>query len=203
MGKHTDKLGSFENFTAPWETEAGSDAEIDKPKLKRLIFNLKSGEAKALDAQADNVALLEAAETALEKAQADLASASGPEAAKQIEKLQAKVTELQGVVDQNAKDKEVADLRAEVIGDLDPKFHQYITGETQEEIEKSLDKFKETFGITDEPGDEDNEDDEKPFRITPQSRLQNPADPKNGKPADKGYDPYEVAAGILSAGPFG
>ena len=47
MAKHIETLGSYENFRAPWETEGGEDAEIDKTKLRRLIYNVRADLAKA------------------------------------------------------------------------------------------------------------------------------------------------------------
>ena len=50
MGKHTDAVGTIENFKAPWETDAG-EVEIDKDRLKRYIFNVVTDKAKAQDAR--------------------------------------------------------------------------------------------------------------------------------------------------------
>lgn len=199
--KHQDKVGSFENFRAPWETEAGSDAEIDKPKLKRLIFNLKAGEAKALDTADDAKADLEAAETERDEAKEQAANANPAEAQKTIDKLQKKVDDLTAERDGLVKDKELADLRAEVLKELDPKYAKYVKGETQEELEKSLEEVREDFGLPTpgEEGDED-EDDEPKVRTTPVRKgLRNGSDPENGKGSDE-VDFDAVADDILSGG---
>lgn len=207
--KNQDKLGTFEDFKAPWETEAGQDAEIDKPKLKRLIFNLKSGEAKALDAKADADEALEAAEKDLETAKDEAANANGDEAQKKIDRLQAKVDKLQKVVDDRDAADELAQLRADVLGDFaekHPKAAKYVKGETQEELEKSLEEVKEDWGITDGDADEDEDEDEPEVRTRPQARtrtLTNGADKESGKPGEKEIDFDAVADGIVGAGnPF-
>lgn len=201
--KHQDKIGSFENFRAPWETEAGADAEIDKPKLKRLIFNLKSGEAKALDAAADAAADLEAAETERDEAKEQAANANPAEAQKQIDKLQKKVDDLTAERDGLVKAKEHADLRAEVIGDLDPKYAKYVQGEDREALEKSLADVKADFGLEsgDGDGDEGDEEEENPLRSTPRARkgLRNGPDPESGKGGDE-VDFDKVADQIIGGG---
>src|SRR5690606_3010740 len=130
--KNVDKVGSFDNFRAPWETEAGADAEIDKTKLKRLIFNLKVAEGKALDSEADLKEDLEAVEKELEEAKDEAADANGAEAQKKIDRLEKKVSDLTAERDKLVSDKERADLRSEVLDGLDAKYAKYVTGETRE-----------------------------------------------------------------------
>lgn len=208
MGKHTDKLGSIDDFKAPWETEAGQDAEIDKPKLRRLIFNLKLGEAKALDAKDEQAEALEKAEKELEEAKDEAANANGDEAQKKIDRLQSKVDKLQSEIDSRNAADELAQLRADVLGDFaekHPKAAKYVKGETQEELEKSLEEVKEDWGITDGDGDKE-EEDEPEVRTRPQARtrtLTNGADKESGKPGEKEVDFDAVADGIVTAGnPF-
>jgi len=204
VGKHTDALKSLDEFRAPWETEGGTDAEIDKPKLRRFIFNLLTDKAKAQDARDEADEALKTAEKELETAQAEAAEANGAEAQKKIDKLQKRVDDLTVERDKLVSDKEVSELRSEALKDIDPKFHDWIQGTTQDELDASIEKFKETFGIEDgEPGDEDDPD-EPTVRTTPRPILKNAADPKNGKPADQEIDWDKVADGIVGSGsPFG
>ena len=183
MGKHTDRLGSIDDFKAPWETEAGQDAEIDKPKLRRLIFNLKLGEAKALDAKDEAAETLEQAEKDLEEARAEAAEANGDEAQKKIDKLQKQVDDLKAEKTAREEADALAELRKDVLGDFAekyPKAAKYVKGETEEELEASLAEVKEDWGITDddgEPGDEDEDKDEEPQVRTRPRTLRNPTDP--------------------------
>lgn len=203
--KHQDKIGSFDTFRAPWETESGAEVDVDKATLKRLLFNLKVGEAKAQDAQDDAREALAAAETERDEAKDQAANANPAEAQKQIDKLTAKVEELTTERDKLVSDAEHAKLRAEVLGDLDPKYAKYVQGETKEELEESLASVKEDFGLSEESGedDDDEEVDEVPARLTPVSRIKNPADRKSGQPGDVPVDFDKVADQILGRGPFG
>ena len=208
MGKHTDKLGSIDDFKAPWETEAGQDAEIDKPKLRRLIFNLKLGEAKALDAKDEQVEALEKAQADLEEAEARAADANGDEAQKTIDKLKAKVDKLQKQVDDRQAADELEQLRKDVLGDFAEKFPKaakYVTGETEEELEKSLAEVKEDWGIDDEAGDDDEDPEDEPqVRTRPQARrLTNGADKSGKQGAEQEIDFDAVADGVVGGGnPF-
>jgi chromosome segregation ATPase len=203
---HQDALGSFESFRAPWETEGGEDADIDKAKLKRLIYNVKLDYAKSRDAHDETKTDLETVEADLETAKAEKADANGPDAQKQIDKLQKKVDDLTAERDKLVSDKEHADLRAKVLGDLDPKYAKYVQGETEEELEESLKAVKEDFGLSDEPGDDEDpdDDDEKVVRTTPRTRtVVNPAD-KGGKGGEEVIDFDAVADAAISSGnPFG
>ena len=203
MGKHTDAVKSLDEFRAPWETEGGTDAEIDKPKLRRFIHNLISDKAKAQDAREDAQEKLATAEKDLEAARAEAADANGAEAQKKIDRLEKKVSDLTAERDRLVSDKERSDLRSEVLGDLDPKYAKYVQGETREELEKSLEDVKKDFGISDEPGDEDEEEEEeKTVRTTPRSRLRNPADRESGKGAEE-IDFDKVADDIVGNHIFG
>lgn len=203
--KHQDKIGSFESFRAPWETESGAEVDVDKVALKRLLFNLKVGEAKALDAQDDAKTAVTEAETERDEAKDQAANANPAEAQKQIDKLTKQVTDLTTERDGLVKAKEHADLRAKVLEGVDPKLTKYVTGETEEELTESLKAVKEDFGVSDEPGDGDeDEDDEPTVRTTPQRRtnLRNPADKESGKGSDE-IDFDKVADGIVGNGIFG
>lgn len=204
MGKHTDKLGSFDDFKAPWETEAGEDAEIDKPKLKRLVFNARLGEAKAQDAKIETDEALVAAEKALEEAKDEAADANGVEAQKKIDRLQKKVDDLTAEKTAREEADEAKALRDEVIGDLDPKYAKYVKGETREELEESLEDVKKDFGLDDgnDDGDEDEDEDEPKVRTRPRANLKNVADKESGKGADAEIDFDAVADSIVGTSIF-
>ena len=190
--KHQDSLGSFDSFKAPWESEAGEDAEIVKPTLKKLVYNLKLDKAKASDAAEDAKAALAVAETERDEARTQAADGSGAEAQKKIDKLEKDLEKVTGERDALQGDKDLAELRKEVLGDFEaanPKAAKYVTGTTKEELEASLEEVKEDWGISDEPGDEDEENEEEPpARTAPRTAsLLNPAD-KGGKGADSEID---------------
>lgn len=203
--KHQDKVGSFDSFRAPWESEAGADAEIDKSKLKRFIFNLKAGEAKALDAVDDAKADVSAAETERDEAKSQAADATGGDAQKTIDKLTKERDDARAERDTLKSEKDLADLRKEVLGDFEsenPKAAKYVTGTTKEELEASLEEVKEDWGITDGSGEEDEVDEEEiVVRNTPRTRsLNNPADRNNGKGADTPIDFDKIADEVIAGG---
>lgn len=204
MGKHTDALKSFDEFRAPWETEGGTDAEIDKPKLKRWIHGILSDKAKAQDAREDLAADLEKAKADLDSAKDEAANANGEEAQKKIDRLEKKVADLTSERDKLVADQELAELRKDVLGDLPEKYAKYVKGETREELEKSLEEIKADFDIkdTDEDAD-DGDDDEVEVRTRPQARtrLVNAAD-KNGKGGEEQVDFDAVADGIVGTSIF-
>lgn len=190
MGKNTDKLGTLEDYRAPWETEAGTDAEIDKPKLKRLMFNLKLGEAKALDAKTEAEEKVTEAEADVAKYKKQAADSTGEEAQKALTKAEADLAAAKATVKKLETDIANRDLRSEVLAGVDPKVAKYVVGETKEELEKSLKEVKEDFGITDKPaGDDDNDgDDDDDFtHITPRSKVKTPLD-KGGEGDSKEHD---------------
>lgn len=203
MGKHSDKLGKFEDFKAPWETEAGDDAEIDKPKLKRLIFNLKAGEAKALDAQDEAKETISTLEKERDEAKEEAEKASPDEANRKISRLESERDDLKKwKADREAADEHDA-LRKEVIGDLDPKYAKYVTGETREDLEKSLEAVKEDFNLEaskDEDEDEEGEEDDV-VRTRPQTRLKTGRS-KDGAGADQEVDFDKAADQILGGSIF-
>jgi hypothetical protein len=205
MGKHTDKLGTYEDFTAPWETESGADAEIEKPKLKRLIFNLKLGEAKALDAQEEAREKITAAEQERDAAKADAEKASPEEANKKIAKLEAENADLK----KEKADREAADaleaVRKEVLGDFaekHPNAAKYVVGADKKSLEESLEAVKEDFGIKDGASDDDEDDAERALRSKPRARLNSGTDPAANK-GPENYDFDKIADDIIGNGPFG
>lgn len=202
MGKHLDAVKPFDEFRAPWETESGSDAEIDKSKLKRYIYGLFTDKAKAQDSRDEAVENVTKLETDLEAARKDAASANGEEAQKRIDKLTADLDKARAKVTELETAKEQADLRSEVLGSLDPKYAKYVTGTTREELEKSLEQVKSDFNLGDEgDGKDDEDDDENVGRVTPRQtgRVRNPAD-RNPDEGSNAIDFGKVADDILSGG---
>lgn len=207
MGKHTDKIGSYDNFRAPWETEAGEDAEINKASLKRLIYNLKAGEAKALDQRDENAEAIAAAEAERDEAKEEVAKASPDEANRKIARLEKERDELKAAAEEREKADAHEALRKEVLGDLDPKYAKYVTGDDKKSLEESLEAVKADFGLEDrDPDDEDGDEDDDDtvgLRTRPRS-LTNPSDPSGGKPEGAGEVDFDKAADqILQRGVFG
>lgn len=202
--KHTDAVKAYDEFRAPWETADGSEAEIEKPKLKRYIYNLVTDKAKAQDAREDAIADLKDAETERDEAKAQAADSNGAEAQKQIDKLTKQVESLTAERDTLVKDKEQADLRAEVLEGLDPKYAKYVTGETREDLEKSLEQVKADFGLEDSASDddEDDDDDEPKVRTRPRTKLSTALDPDAGKDKGGAIDFDAVADDILGTSVF-
>lgn len=201
MAKHIEQLGSLESFRAPWETEGGSDAEIEKPKLRRWIFNLLSDKAKAQDSRDEAVEALAAAEKERDEAKEEAAKASPDEANKKIEKLEKENGELKAAAAARKKADEHEELRRDVTGDLDPKYAKYVQGDDREALEKSLEDVKADFGIGD-TNNVDGDGDETPARTAPRTSIRNPLDPDNGKGSDA-IDFDKVADQILGTSVFG
>lgn len=198
MGQHTDALGSYENFQAPWETAAG-EVEIDKDRLKRYIYNLVSDKAKAQDARDESVEEVTKAKKELEDAKAEVAKGDTNGT---IAGLESKLA----AAEKTAKDAQLALDRLEVGIEkgLTPKQAARLQGENREALEKDADEILVTFGVkkttTEEDPDEDNEDEDEEdpatgLRQTP--RLVNAGDPKLGKP-DAEPDYEKIADSVLS-----
>ena len=119
---HIDKLGNYDVFRAPWESEAGGDADVDKPTLKRLVYNLKKDLATVRDTLDDTKATLTETEAQRDEAKSQAADGSGAEAQKQIDKLTKDLEKVTTERDGLVKAKEVADLRTEVLGDFATKY---------------------------------------------------------------------------------
>lgn len=195
MGKHTDKLGSLEEFKAPWESDTGSDAEIDATKLKKFLFNLQLDKAKAEDAAEEAAEKVTKAEQDLKDAKAEVAK--GDKTGK-IAELETKLAEAEG----NAAKATLALTRLEVATEkgLTPKQAKRLQGATKEELEADADELLEDLGVK-QSNDNDNEDedeDEPTGRTTPRPKLNlvNPGDTGNGG----GEIDYEKAASEIVGG---
>lgn len=203
MGKHADAVKPFADFRAPWETEAGDEAEIDKPKLKRYIHNLVADKAKAQDSRDDTEVARKSAETERDEAKADAEKASPDESNKKVAKLTKDLADVTAERDTLVSNKERDDLRSEVLGDLDPKYAKYVNGETRDELEKALEDVKKDFGLDDKKDkDEDDENDEVEVRTRPRSKLTNGSDPDSGKGGSDEIDFDKVADDILGRSIF-
>lgn len=175
MPKHLDAIPAIDKFRAPWETEAGEDAEIDKAKLKRYIHGLVTDKAKAQDARDDAQEETKTAEAAKAAAEKRANDASGTETAAALKKAEEDRDKFEAEVKSLKAEKAAAELKAEVIGDLEPKYAKYVTGETKEELEKSLKQVREDFDLPDpdakDPDDDEDDDDTPSLRRQP--RLTN------------------------------
>lgn len=203
MAKHLDALKPFDEFRAPWETEGGSDAEIDKPKLKRWIYGVLTDKAKAQDAREEALESVKTLEADLDEAKKEAASANGDEATKKIAKLEKELAEAKSTVETLEKDKEISELRAEILAGVDPKHAKHVKGETREEIEKSLEEIREDFGLPKPGEDPADDDDDVQIRTRPRTSLTNPADKLAGKSGDADLDFDKIADQILGTSVFG
>lgn len=200
MSKRTEAVKPFDEFRAPWETADGSEAELDKGKVKRLIHKLTLDGAKALDQIDELQAAVKAVETERDQAKDDAAKASPDEANRKIARLEKENEALKGERDTLSHDLEVTKVRGELLGGLDPKVAKYVKGETKEEIEASLAEVKADFGISDEKDGEDGED---KVRTTPRSNLVNRTDPTPPGRGSGEIDFDKAADEILGYGVFG
>lgn len=210
---HIEKLGAYDSFRAPWESEAGGDADVDKPTLKRLVYNLRKDLAVARDTLDDTKAEVAEVEAERDEAKSQASDGSGAEAQKKIDKLTADLQKVTDERDGLVKDKETAETRKEVLGEfeaLHPKAAKYVTGETQEELEASLKEVAEDWGIdldtleaAEDPEDGDDEDNDldKVARTSPRTKtLRNVSDRQNGKGADGAIDFDAVADDVIAGG---
>lgn len=198
MGKHLEALTKFDDFRAPWETETGDDAEIDKGKLKRYIYNLAADKAKAQDARDSISTELDDINEKLSEVEAEVKKASPEEANKKIAKLEASLKAITDERDGLVKDKEMSDLRSEVLGGVDPKIAKYVTGETREDLEANLKSVMADFGVS-AKDDASDEDEEEGYSIDtqPVKALKNVSVPKQ-QAGDFDFD--KVASEILGHG---
>lgn len=204
MPKHLDKVPALDAFRAPWETEAGEDAEIDKAKLKRYIHGLQVDKAKAQDARdaADEAKTTAETEAAAQKKRAD--DATGTETAAALKKAEEDRDKFEAEVKSLKAEKAAADLKSEVIGDLEPKYAKYVTGDTKEALEASLKQVREDFNLPDpdaKPDDDDEDDDNEAPSLRRQPRLTNGR--TGSEPADQDFDFDKAAAAILEGNQFG
>jgi hypothetical protein len=200
VAKHVDELGTIENWTAPWETATG-ETEIDKPKLRKYLWNLLTDKARAQDARDEATEKISAAEAERDKAKAEAAE-KDPDSAGKIAKLEKENTDLKSKL----SDRERADLAEEVAADkgLTKAQSRYLTGTTQDELEKSADQFIKDNGIVvGDPEDDDDPNGEQndPLRRTPRSTT-NPGDPNPSSPKELSAEDIEKAIAGFESNPF-
>lgn len=197
MPKHLDEVPALNDFRAPWETEAGTDAEIDKPKLRKYIHNLLTDKAKAQDSREEAKEAQTAAETeaAAQKKRAD--DASGTETAEALKKAEEDRDKYKAQVETFEAEKAAASLKAEVVGDLEPKYAKYVTGETKADLEASLAQVREDFDLPDPAKKGEDDDDDEP---TPRRQPERLVNGRQGKEPVGGqsYDYDAVADDILA-----
>lgn len=213
MPKHVDAIAPIESFRAPWETEGGEEVEIDKAKLKRYIHGLQMDKAKAQDARDAADEAKTAAETAKAAAEVEAAAqkkraddSTGAETATALKKAEEDRNKYKTELDALKAEKAHAELKAKVIGDLEPKYAKYVTGETEEELENSLKQVREDFDLpdpdaksNDDEDDEDGDDDSDDFSLRRQP-LTNGRRGIDSDAGEKNYDFDKVAASILDGG---
>lgn len=208
--KHQENVPQFDAFRAPWETETGAEAEIDKAKLKRYIHGLVVDKAKAQDAREDAQAEVEALTTERDDLKARADSGDGAEATKQIEKLTRERDALKAERDELVSANEERELRATVLAGLPEKYAKRVTGKTEADLKASLKELAEDFdipltkdGLYDAEaasgGDED--EDDLDGRVRPQTSVRrfvvNPSDEEGG---DGGPIDFDKAVDQILAG---
>lgn len=183
--KNADTVPSLDQFRAPWETETGSEAEIDKPKLKRYIHSLHVDKAKAQDSRDDALAEVSTLTAANADLKARAESSDGKEAAEKIAKLEKQNSELSAKVKGFEDAAEESKLRQAVLGDLPAKFSKYVTGKTESDLKASLKQVAEDFnfkldkdGKYDPQGQDEDDDEEPTLRRQPRANLRNLSDPE-------------------------
>lgn len=203
MGKHTDAVKPLDEFRAPWETESGEDAEIDKGKLKRFIHNLLRDKAQAQDSRDESLEKVKAAEADRDKAVEEAKKILPEDAQKTIDKLTAERDEFKSQSEALTAEKEIAELRKEILGDFAvDKRSKFVTGTTRDEIQASFDELKETFGIDDEAAVDD---DGNPLETQPKigGKLRSATDKGSGSGGDTAFDPEKAADQIMGGRIFG
>lgn len=198
MGKHTDKLGSFENYKAPWESDTGSDEEIDAAKFKKFLFNLQLDKAKAEDAAEEAAEKVTKAEQDLKDAKAEVAK--GDKSGK-IAELETKLAEAETA--KVAAESNLVRLEVATEKGLTPKQAKRLQGTTKEELEADADELLEDLGVkqTASDEDEDEENEENEGRTSPRAKLNlvNPGD-SGGKGGEYDYD--KLAGEIVGGSNF-
>lgn len=163
------KLVKFEEYRAPWETEAGEDAEIDKAKLKKYIHGLLSDKER-----------LQGQVTTLTE-ERDGLQGKVDEAARKDEsdsERQAREAEERKARDEKAKGLESENLRLKVAlqKGLSETQAKRLIGTTEEELAADADELVKSFGGQGKGGEEE---EGVPSR-TPKP-LVNPTDPAPGE----------------------
>lgn len=153
----------LEEYRAPWETEAGEDAEIDKGKLKKYIHGLLSDKDR-LQTQVTTVT----GERDKLKTAADEKAREGET---ETQRLERENQELKAKLENPAESEEVLRLRVALDKGLTAHQAKRLVGKTEEELAADADELLKEFGGT---GSTDG--DEGVPRSQPR-KLTNPGDP--------------------------
>ncbi len=191
MGKNLDKLGSLDDFTAPWETATG-ETEIDKSKLKKFLFGLLSDKAKAQDARDDTAEKLKTTETERDEAKTLVENRADPDLAKELEKSRGETAKEKERADKAERSNLVTRIATE--RGIPLSQAQRLQGNTEDELSADADAFLKDFTPAtprEEPGDEGGGDDN-PLQSAPQRRGRNLGETP-GVGASKNVD-FEQAA---------
>jgi membrane protein involved in colicin uptake len=192
MGKHLDKLGTLEDYEAPWEKKG---EEFDPEKAKGLFYSRLHMEAEAKD-KVDEVTKAKDDEIAALKAQIDDKAREGESDAEKatrerdraIKKAQDEAKAEAGI--------EVTKLRVALRKGLNETQAKRLVGTTEEEIEKDADDLLESFGGRGDAGEGEGENGPSTRPVRP---LRNPADPKGNDPV---FDPEKAADAYVGSGLF-
>lgn len=145
----------LEEFKAPWETEAGDDAEIDKPKLKKYIHSLLVDKDKAQTARDKAVG-----ERDTLKKEAEDKSREGES---EVDRLKRENEELRSKGSQESP--ETLKLRVAVRKHLTEVQAKRLIGETEEELEADADELVKSFGGSGEAGEGEETPRRQPRRV--------------------------------------
>ena len=134
------KLAKLEDWTAPWETETGTDQEIDKARLKKYLHNLLSDKEKLQESVAEK-------DTKITDLQGKV-DAKAREGESEMDKLKRENKELQDKIAAGVSDNDPRLLRLEVAMDkgLTAAQAKRLVGNTKEELETDADELIQSFG---------------------------------------------------------
>lgn len=187
------KLAAFEDFRAPWETEAGADTDIDKARLKRYIYNLQSDKQKAQE----QVEALTTERDTLKKSVDEKAR----EGESENDRLKRELKEAQEKAAKGGEtSKETLKLRVALRKGLSEVQAKRLVGDTEEELVKDADELLESFGGAGNGKSEDGEDGEDGEEGTPPTRqprqVRNPVNNGGGGGTGAEIDIEKAIAGM-------
>lgn len=187
------KLVAFEEFRAPWETEAGGDTEIDKPKLKRYIWNLLNDKQSAQEKVTEVTT-----ERDKYKEQIDAEARKGET---ETQKLQRENKELQEKLAAKPEGPTASELKLQVALDkgLNAFQAKRLVGTTKEELEADADEILKSWGGSGTGGDEGEDGDEGDEGAAPTRQprpVRNPANNGTGSGSGQEVDVEKAVAGI-------
>ena len=161
---------TLDDYRAPWETEAGGDAEIDKPKLKKYLHGLLVDKDR-LQTTVTEVTT----ERDTLKSQVEAKAREGETELQRLQRENQELKESQGKAP--AESEETLRLRVALDKGLTRTQAARLVGSTEEELAKDADTFLAELGRT--PGQEE----ETTGRTAPR-RVQNPQEPEGDGEGD-------------------